>query len=452
MKINHFTNRITDVWDYPKLSIYDNQLSREDFYDFLNEEREDNTFRLYIHVPFCQSFCSYCQFYKYGYNEKSSLPDEYINSVIKEIEKYSEFPYFRNSVISSIFFGGGDPSILSNELFDKIMDAIYSHFDVSENVSISVEGTAKSLLKSEKLECYKKHNINRISFGVQTFNEELRQKLHIKTSVDEIYRAAEKIKTLRFENFAFDIMYDLPDQSDEVLLDDIEQAVSLGSHYIDFYSLNLYPNTDFYNEIYNTDKYIFKSSKATEIRHNLLIHEKMKEKGFKQVISCTYSKYFDKPHTGLYNTLMGEDMLGLGPSARSFIKNRAFRNICSVKDYVKNVSEGISVAETGVIISDDDIIRRNVIMKVNLLKINKNEADILPDIKEKIQRHIELGYIEEFDDYYKVTESGRAWIGNIQKTLFSDNIASSDVNNFLHAIKEGRSAYNQDFMSINKYK
>ena len=208
MKLVKYKNRITDVWDYPKLSIYNNQIEKDEHYfDFLDEPNSNGDFRLYIHIPFCNSFCSYCQFYKEPYKKYENALEAYFNNVIKELKTYAKKKFFADSTITSIFFGGGDPSIIKYEYFELLMKTIYDNFNVCEKPSISIEGNIKNLLDEKRLEMYKKHNISRISFGVQTFNEDIRKKLLIKPTIDEIYTIAERLKAYQFESFAFDLMH-----------------------------------------------------------------------------------------------------------------------------------------------------------------------------------------------------------------------------------------------------
>lgn len=451
MNIMKFGNRITDVWDYPKLSIYNNQINnREDYFEFLNEENDDKGVRVYIHIPFCRSFCSFCQFYKEPYHDDEEFLDRYFNNVLKELEIYSVTPYLSSQTVTSIFWGGGDPSIIKYKYFTMIMESIRKLFKVSENTSISIEGNVKNLLDENRLKLYKDYGVNRVSFGVQTFNEQIRKKLLVKPTLKEIDKVVDLINKVGIESYAFDLMYNLPDQSIDDIKSDIEKAVSYDSDYIDFYSLNLYPNTNFYKDIYEKNRFESKPSKKKELEQNRLIKQMMTQKNYNQVLSCTFSKKYTKPHPGLYHYLTGGNMLGIGPSARSYLDGKAFRNVCSVENYITSLEKGNKTIETGTIIDDIEKKRRLAILSVTLFEINKEIVKSIPDLKVKIDQMIKLGYIAEKEDKYIITDEGNPWIGNIQKALFSDDIASKDVSNFLHAIKDGRSAYNQDYMSINK--
>lgn len=450
MKEYNFGKRITDTWDYPKLSIYANDLNKKgNFFDFYNEKSSNNDgVRLYIHVPFCSSFCSFCQFYKEPYNKSDLYMDEYFMNVEKELRLYANTEFVKTQKITSVFFGGGDPSIIKYKYFKKMMDAIYRYFNVDGSVAISIEGNVRSLLDDTRLRLYKEYGVTRVSFGIQTFNESIRKKLLIKPTLQEIDKLIELINKVGVKNFAFDLMYNLPEQTSIDISRDIECGMLYNPSYIDFYSLNIYPNTKFYDDIYNKKLYRLQPDKRRELEQNKRIHREMCRAGYKQVLSCTYSKEFDLPHDGLYHYLVGGNMLGIGPSARSYLEGNSYRNVCSVDGYMKLLNQDKRPVETGIKLGEEEIRRRRVILAVTLLKIDKELTEELPDIQRKIKKLQDVGYMGETDIEYFVTEEGNPWVGNIQKVLSSDKISSKEVSNLLKAVKDGRSAYNQDFMSV----
>ena len=449
MKINKFTNRIAEIWDYPKPSKYDNEaISREGYFEFLKEKPKSNDIRLYIHIPYCMSFCSFCQFFKEPYPKEKDKIYDYFECVKAELEYYSKTKYFQESRIVSIFFGGGDPAIIPNQVFDSLMNCIYENFMVDEDISITIEGNVRNLLDYEKLNLYAKHKVTRISFGIQTFDEELRKKFLIKPTLEQIYRLTKMIKEYPSINFAFDIIYNFPDQTNDILLNDIKMADSLNPEYIDFFSLNLYPNTRFYKDIYERGRYEIPPNKKIELEQNKLIQRQMSELGYRQVISSTYSKVRDLPNPGMYHFLCNRNTLGIGPSARSYLDGHAFRNICSIEEYCNLINSNEFPIDTGKILSDLEIDHRAMVNYANLLKIPQKLVEKYEDTFDTAKQLVELGYLSKTNTDYIVTEEGKAWVGNIQKCFFSKEEAEKDMKNFLLAVKSGQSAYNQDYMLV----
>lgn len=449
-KIN-FINRITDVWDYPKLSIYSNDVD-ENYFDFLKNDgnQKNREIRLYIHTPFCQSFCYFCQFYKEPVPRNKEEIGEYVQALIKELEIYSESEYLKNCIITSIFFGGGDPAVLDVEYFEKIIDFITSHYKVSSDVSITLEGNILNLLNKEKIASYKRNNVSRISFGIQTFDEELRKKLLIKPKIKDIYNLIDLLKQCNIPNYTFDLMYNLPDQTMDILKNDLECANKIDSQYIDLYSLNIYPNTVFYDAIYTEKKFSILPDKSKEGEMVRYINDFMDSNNYNQVLSVTYSKTEKLPHKGLYHYLKGGEMLGVGPSARSFLANRGYRNVCSIEKYISSIKENKLPVETGRVLNEGEIETRNTVLFPTLLQADCNKISKRSDITDRINELINSGYIYMNDDKLSVSTEGRNWIGNIQKHLYDSNYSEEEFKNFLTTIKNKRSAYNQDLMWIKK--
>lgn len=449
-----FKKRITDIWDYPKLSLYNNQIDSE-YFDFLEDvpSNQEKGVRLYIHTPFCNSFCYFCQFYKEPHPKNSEKFEKYYKALKKELEYYAKTPYFENSVITSIYWGGGDPASIDIKYFIDINNYIKENFNLDPNVSVTLEGNIINLLNEKKLITYKENGISRFSFGIQTFDENLRKKLLIKPTISQIYELVELFKKLNITKYTFDLMYNLPDQTMDMLKKDLELAIQLNPEYIDFFNLNMYPNTAFYDAVYKKGNFEIVPDKERE--HDMLktINEFMDLQKYNHVLSVTYSKKEKKPHIGLFNYLKGADMLGVGPSARSFLNhNKGYRNICSVDKYIEIINEGNLPVETGCKLTKGEIDTRNMVISPTLLEIEKDNIHNLKAVKEKIQCLINSGYLSESDTSYKVTTEGKFWIGNIQKYFYDNNYSKAEFKNFLKAVKDNKSAYNQDLMWIKEKK
>lgn len=449
MKVKFF-NRITDVWDYPKSSIYTNDID-EHFFDFLkcDVNPEDREIRLYIHVPFCKSFCYFCQFYKEPPTNKAIL-DDYTEALLAELKIYSESEYFKNCNITSVFFGGGDPACLYAEHSEKIMNFISENFTVSSDVSITMEGNVLSLLDKAKIEAYKRINVSRITFGIQTFNEELRKKLLIKPKISDIYALIDLLYQHNLNHYTFDLMYNLPDQTMDILKNDFETASTFDWQYIDIFSLNMYPNTVFFDAVYNKNRFQIVPSKSREEEMIRYINKFMDEHGYNQVTSVTYSKKETLPHSGLYHYLTGGQMLGVGPSARSYLAERGYRNICSLEKYITNLKDKKLPAEAGKRLTEGELETRNTVLFPTLLQIDCSKVTKNKEMLGRINDLIESGYLRCENNKYFVTDEGRNWIGNIQKHLYDGQYSQTEFKSFLLTVKNKRSAYNQDTMWIKK--
>ena len=299
-----FIYPITETWDYPKISQVNNNYG-QGYHDFLNSHTEGNEIRIYIHIPFCNSFCLFCQFYKEPFPKNTGIIASYLESLLKELSFYSTKEYFSNKTVSTIYFGGGDPAILSGEDITDIIRYIRQSFNVSDDVEVSMEGNVKNLLDKHKLQVLKDAGVTRLSFGVQTFNEYVRKKLLLKPSLKDIDDLVALLNIYFPNRFTIDLMYNLPEQSYEILRDDLYRAISYQAQYIDIYNLNIYPNTVFYDRVLYRDEYTIKPTKEREKEMVEMINSFFLEKGYNIVLSCTYSKTEKLPNKALYHYLRG---------------------------------------------------------------------------------------------------------------------------------------------------
>lgn len=199
---------------------------------------------LYIHIPWCIKKCPYCDFN--SHNMKSNLPeDHYVECLINDLEL--SLPIIWGRRIQTIFIGGGTPSLFCGESINKLLTGVRSRLSISPFAEISMEinpGTVEVKYLKEYLDA----GVNRISFGIQSFNDK-----HLKT-LGRIHNSSEAINAIKlaksiFTNINLDLIYGLPNQTVDELLEDISYAVSFKPEHISYYNLTIEPNTYFHNNI-----------------------------------------------------------------------------------------------------------------------------------------------------------------------------------------------------------
>lgn len=163
---------------------------------------------------------------------------------------YAATPYFQQHKIASVHFGGGNPFMMSLKDYERLIGTIHKHFKVEINDNWSSEGTINSVKSVDYMKGLLSLGINRVSFGIQTFNEDVRRKTRIKTSIDQIYSGIDKLKTAGMD-YCIDMMYNLPDQSIETMISDLEKVTELDPYHIDMYNLAVFPNTKLDKQIKN---------------------------------------------------------------------------------------------------------------------------------------------------------------------------------------------------------
>lgn len=198
---------------------------------------------LYVHIPWCVKKCPYCDFNSHAIN--STLPEaEYVQALIKDLEQ--DLHNIQNREIISIFFGGGTPSLFSPIAFEKILDNINRLSKLSSHIEITMEANPGTM-EHKHFKDYRLAGINRVSLGVQSFNNEKLERLGRIHRIHEIENAIISLHNADLDSFNLDLMYGLPDQTYEEALQDLNTAISFSPPHLSWYNLTLEPNTVFYS-------------------------------------------------------------------------------------------------------------------------------------------------------------------------------------------------------------
>lgn len=447
--LNRFQFRQTECWTYPKFSTLDqNAVDQATFFSFLDKEPNGDPLRLYLHIPYCKQFCSFCPYYKKTYgstdsSEKLALFDAFA----REMAMYAARPQIAGRKVASIYFGGGDPGVISTAEMDVIWKGLRDNFEIDKEVDITTEGTAMSFLDVEKLEYLKSLGVTRASFGVQTFDETIRPQLNLEPTVDQIYQAAENIRKVGFRDLSIDMMYNLPGQSEQSFYRDLDRVHDLGAKYIDFYALNLYPNTTYLKKV-QKGSFGKKPTNDVEIMMWGEITRLMGAAGYSQVSSVTFSRTETKPHLGFDHTLRGYPMLGIGPSSRSYVAGRNFRNHPSNERYIEDIMGDRLPIETVSAYSEIETENMPFVFFPIRLHLDWSVVEASPRNRVILENLIEEEFIERCGDTARLTAKGRVWAGNIQRIFFSEDERQKEKRALLNALKLGRNPYNQDHMGV----
>jgi len=198
---------------------------------------------LYVHLPWCVRKCPYCDFNSHETGHAAPKETAYVDTLIRDLE--SELPRIWGRRITSIFIGGGTPSLFSAEAINRLLAGLRARLNFYPDTEITLEanpGTAEA----EKFRGFRETGVNRLSIGVQTFNDEKLQRLGRIHDAEEALGAIQMAKAAEFENFNVDIMFGLPDQTVAQALADLQMTIAQGPTHISWYQLTLEPNTVFH--------------------------------------------------------------------------------------------------------------------------------------------------------------------------------------------------------------
>ena len=313
----------------------------------------------YIHIPFCKKICSYCDFCKIFYNEQ--LVDKYLISLEKEIDSL-----YKNEVLDTIYIGGGTPSSLNINQLEKLF-SIIDKLNKSKTIEYTIECNFETMSK-EKLELFKKYGINRLSFGIESINEDNQKLLERENKEEEITNIIKTAKSLGFNNINVDLMYALPNETLEVLNKDIDFVLSLDIEHISTYSLIIEEHTKLY--INNTQNI---NDELDEEMYKLIC-SRLKENNYLHYEISNFSK---ENKQSKHNTCfwINDEYYGFGLGAASYINNYRNTNTRSITEYIK-----------GNYLKDKELV--NIEDKEEyeiLLNLRKSEGISLTEFKEKYQ-------------------------------------------------------------------
>ena len=316
---------------------------------------------VYIHIPWCIHKCPYCDFNSHEFKDQNIKNNEeaYTHALLKQIENYNIEP---NRPIHSIFFGGGTPSLFSPKAFDTLIKKLENTFGLDKNCEITIEANPGTFDK-EHFYGYRDVGINRMSLGIQSFNQTHLKKLERIHSPKEAASAA-NLAVKIFDKVNIDLMFALPSQSLSDVKEDITKALEIGTSHISYYHLTIEPNTFFYK----FPPQLPDEEKSAEIFD--LISNELNSAKFEHYETSAYAKKNSQCLHNLNYWNFG-DYLGIGAGAHSKLscEGKISRKSCfkNPRDYIKNINNH-KFYDDEKLLSENDLIFE---FMMNALRLNK---------------------------------------------------------------------------------
>lgn len=363
----------------------------------------DNELSLYFHIPFCTKKCPYCHFYVV--KDQTLLKKRLISALKKEWEQ--KWPLIKGKDIASIYFGGGTPSLLSYDEFAEI----FSLFDFPlKTCEITLEGNPESITDLKSL---KTLGFNRLSIGVQSFDDEqlkiLGRNHDSARSITTIYEAFNS----GFENISIDLMYDLPNQTVKSFEKTLKTTLTLPITHVSLYNLTIEPFTTFY-KLRDTLKNKLPNEKESLAMHELALHYLASL--FKRYEISAFAKQgCQSRHNTGYWTF--RPFLGFGPSAFSYFEKARFSNISNIIEYEKRLQKNEDPIDFKEHLKEEEQFREWLAIRLRLFTPFSIEKAPSP-LKQTIQDYQEQGFIEAIGEKICLTQKG---------ALFYDTIATSII-------------------------
>jgi oxygen-independent coproporphyrinogen-3 oxidase len=306
---------------------------------------------LYIHIPFCKQACHYCDFH---FSTNQSLKLALVQAMANEIRLQQQ--YLDRENISTIYFGGGTPSLLSQEELQLIFGSVHQHFVSNANPEVTLEANPDDLTE-EKISMLRTSGINRLSIGIQTFHDELLYYLNRAHQASAAIASFHAARSAGFANISIDLMYAIPGQTEQMWEKDIEEAIRLNPEHISCYSLTIEPKTAF-GQWSKTGKLKLVEDDIAA-RHLEVLIERLVCAGYEHYEISNFAKpgYYSKHNSSYWRQT---HYLGIGPSAHSYNGVSRQYNIANNHQYLKSLQRG-EIPFQRETLSRDDLINEYIL-------------------------------------------------------------------------------------------
>lgn len=365
---------------------------------------------IYIHVPFCHQACSYCNFF---FVTGKRDHGEFLDAAIQEIEESRTF-FGDRSLINTLYFGGGTPSRLQASEIERILDKVQSTFELSSDAEITLEANPEDI-SQEILSIWHNMGINRISLGIQSFNDKLLALMRRAHNREDAQKAAALICESPFENYSFDLIIGQIFQDLEMLDEDLHLLKTFKPPHLSTYLLTVEEKTHLYKEIQR--KRLPDVKDTTQEEHYLRLMEWARENQYEHYETSSFAiEGFQAKHNSNYWN--HSSYLGIGPSAHSFDGKKRYWNTRNFKEYI---NEGV-LARNNESLSRIDIINERIMLglrqskgiNLNHLGLDAKEMQVMLErINGVTQHHI---HMEEMS--IKLSPQGKLYADGIAAALF----------------------------------
>jgi oxygen-independent coproporphyrinogen-3 oxidase len=368
---------------------------------------------IYIHLPFCKTKCPYCDFASYAENDRSKFKN-YLDALLKEID-LSAAKLTCKQKIKTIFFGGGTPSVHSAGEIKMISDKLREYFIFDASAEITLEANPGTVDKNH-LQEFKDIGINRISVGVQSFDEGLLSKLGRGHSLNDTYRTLEDIIDLGFQSWNLDLIYGLPKQDLKSWYRSVDTALGFNPPHISMYALSIESSTP-YGSMYKDSKHPDLPEEDILVDMYIKAHEKFEAQG---ILRYEISNWAKPGHEARHNLTYwrAQEYLAFGLGAHGFLNSIRYANTRNLAEYLN----GHQYMEQK-FINEDEHLEEEIMLKLRLREGLLLDAKISRRIDaDKLEKFKKAKLIKQCDNNISLTTEGILLSNKVIGELLSGRI------------------------------
>ena len=359
---------------------------------------------LYIHIPFCDHICTYCDFPKLI--TKGQRHEDYIQALLIELKHYEKQIGFHQ--LQSIYIGGGTPTALSVKQIQPLFDYLHQAINMNQILEFSIEANPENLTE-EKVKYLLSQGISRFSLGVQTFDETLLKRIGRQHGSEHVQQAVATLKANGMHNINLDLIYAIPGQTIEQLKDDLKKAVSLEVEHISAYSLIVEEHTQLYLA-YMKDQLALTDNEI-EAKMYEVVMDYLSNYGYQHYEISNFAKSLPSLHNQWY--WKNEEYIGTGLGAHGYINGCRYQNTRSINTYISSLKNNdLPIIEKNLLSQEEKIeeemfLGLRLIEGVNLKMISqKYELDIEQLYQKSLEKMIVAGHLERIGNQIRLTHQG----------------------------------------------
>jgi len=369
---------------------------------------------LYIHVPFCKTRCHFCAFYLQIHREDRA--SSYLESLQREIQLHTELNSLGGRLLDTVYFGGGTPTTLRPDQLCKILELIRTCFGLQNNAEITLEAHPDTVTAAG-LKSLVHAGFNRISFGVQSMDDDELLKIGRRTSRHAASTAVQAARSAGFVNINLDLIYGLPGQVMESWRSTLEETIALEPTHLSCYALTIEEGTKLHRDL--------RQSGSDE--PDIDLQDAMEDEAVHRLATAGFERYeisnYSQPgyacrHNQLY--WLGEDYLGLGPSAQSYLNGCRFGNAENLAAYHRSLEAGTLPIQERELLTPDQRRREAIVFGLRLIRgidLGAIQGAMDRTWKQVFDRLMDQGLLEEWSGRGRMTKRGRRFADSISVEL-----------------------------------
>lgn len=425
------TRKDNDYWDPKRKGFVTNYPNFLHWKKLDAAEMADNQpLNIYVHTPYCIQRCAYC-YYKTinlrGTNKAERI-DKYVDALCREVELATDYYHLQNRPVVSVYFGGGTPSLLNEEQLQRVVEVIHNNLTLNDETEFTVEAEPVTITQS-KADLLRQLKVNRISMGVQSFDDEIIKRSNRLDDEKKVLRAIDIVKSMEAV-INIDLMSGLAGETKASWQHSVSRAIATEVESITVYKTELYTNTPYYKEIRNDTLQL--PDDDEELAFMQYAFNELKQADYKPWSFFTFTKCGQHKHVYSPSTFLGGDCYAFGTSAFGKLGSYLFQNTNDEQKYMETVAEGNLPVMRGYHLSPLDAMIREVLLGMKLVSFDLRRFQERYGFKleslcaDSVDKLVEQRFITLTEDEIQLTDKGILYGDYAGKSLAQSLMALYD--------------------------